>query len=319
MQVLSRALIELYDAAEHLAISEYSTAVMQVVAQLIGMDGGLLGGSSGRHLEFEQAYVYRRAAWLASDWKPALAQDPIARRLLHGVDAPIACDCERFYSTHALFRQDHFYRRHHIARMLLFGSPPGSRWNAPWIALFRSAGSPFNDDERQNLLSIWPHIVRGIASNRRHCLERQVADRDARAAALMNLEGTIEAEDLRFRAALLDEWPGLSDRSMPDAVMQCWRSGTAYIGARIRISMWAQQGYVLCHAKRLNAPDVLTRAERVVAYQFASGFSHRQIAENLGVSQNTVRTHIAHTYEKLNVHDKAALANMLAREAPEPW
>ena len=81
--------------------------------------------------------------------------------------------------------------------------------------------------------------------------------------------------------------------------------------------MSGENDYILCHASRCDVPRVLTRAERVVASQFASGLNHRQIAEKLGVSQNTVRSHIAHAYEKLDVHDKAALANVLAAEPPD--
>jgi DNA-binding NarL/FixJ family response regulator len=234
--------------------------------------------------------------------------------LLHGIDTPIACNCERFYRERGLFRQDYFYRRHHIAQMLLFGDAPCHDRSRQWIALFRSTGDSFSEAERQSLIAVWPHIVRAIKSNHRHYLERQVAERTGRAAALMNQEGVLEAEDAGFRAALLDEWPQFSEKRVPDAVLQCWYAGMTFIGERIRISMQAHREYVLCHAMRYSAPEALTRSERVVAYQFASGLSHKQIAKNLGVSQNTIRSHIAHAYEKLDVHNKASLANVLAAE-----
>lgn len=314
MQLLSSTLIKLYEAAEHFGIGEYPQAVMQAIKCLISFDGGMFGTVNRNTLAFQQTHIYKRSASLASDFMPLLSQDPVAQCLLHGIDAPIACDCERFYSEHALFQQDHFYRRHHIARMLLFGDAPVYGQNSQWIALFRSTGAPFSESEQQYLIAVWPHIVRAIESNHRHCLERQVVDHEGRAAALMSQEGVIEAKDVGFHAALLHEWPQFYEGRMPDAVLQCWHAGTAFIGERIRISMCAQGEYVLCHASRYNAPEILTQAERVVAYQFASGLNHKQIAKNLGVSQNTVRSHIAHAYKKLDVHNKAALANVLAAE-----
>ena len=315
MLLLSSTLIKLYEAAEHLGIGEYPQAMMQAIGCLISFDGGMFSTVNGNTLALQQAHIFRRSTSLASDLIPLLSQDPVAQCLLHGVDAPIICNCERFYNEHGLFRQDRFYRRHHIARMLLFGDAPGHGRNGQGIALFRSTGDSFGEAERQSLIAVWPHIVRAIKSNHRHCLERQVVEREGRAAALMNQEGMIEEEDAGFRAALLDEWPQFSEKRVPDAVLQCWHAGMAFIGERIRISMRAQREYVLCHARRYSAPGILTRSERMVAYQFANGLSHKQVAKNLGISQNTVRSHIAHVYEKLDVHNKAALANVFAAES----
>ena len=54
------------------------------------------------------------------------------------------------------------------------------------------------------------------------------------------------------------------------------------------IKLYEAAEHLLCHASRYNAPEVLTRAKHVVAYQFASGLNHKQIAKNLGISQNTL-------------------------------
>jgi DNA-binding NarL/FixJ family response regulator len=52
-----------------------------------------------------------------------------------------------------------------------------------------------------------------------------------------------------------------------------------------------------------------------VARRFASGMSHKQIARELGVSHHTVRNQLAHLYRKLNLHDKASLAQYLVANA----
>ncbi|MGN6702333.1 MAG: response regulator transcription factor [Burkholderiaceae bacterium] len=41
------------------------------------------------------------------------------------------------------------------------------------------------------------------------------------------------------------------------------------------------------------------------------GMSTKKIAAELGVSPNTVRTQLSHLYSKLDVHDKAQLAQRL--------
>jgi DNA-binding NarL/FixJ family response regulator len=111
------------------------------------------------------------------------------------------------------------------------------------------------------------------------------------------------------------EWPNQPDHILPAEVMQAWRVGHGYAGARIQISMHRQQGYLIGFAVANERLAVLTKTERIVAQQFASGYSNKDIANQLSVSQNTVRSHIAHIYTKLGVHDKAQLANCIARKA----
>lgn len=66
------------------------------------------------------------------------------------------------------------------------------------------------------------------------------------------------------------------------------------------------------HQRRLveSLPSLtdLTSTQNDVARRFAAGLNHKQVARELGISPNTVRTHLLHVYARLDVHDKAALA-----------
>lgn len=57
--------------------------------------------------------------------------------------------------------------------------------------------------------------------------------------------------------------------------------------------------------------DFLTKREKVVARKFSAGKSYKEVAEALGISPATVRHHLRAIYTKLDVQDKAALANKL--------
>lgn len=48
----------------------------------------------------------------------------------------------------------------------------------------------------------------------------------------------------------------------------------------------------------------ITKREYAVLEQIAEGYSNKEIAENLHVSPNTVKTHIARLYEKLEVNQR---------------
>lgn len=65
--------------------------------------------------------------------------------------------------------------------------------------------------------------------------------------------------------------------------------------------------------KRFQAPHLqvtddsqptLTDRENDVLTLIAKGFSRQEVADNLGVSQHTVTTHIKHIYRKLSVHSR---------------
>jgi two-component system nitrate/nitrite response regulator NarL len=62
-------------------------------------------------------------------------------------------------------------------------------------------------------------------------------------------------------------------------------------------------------AKRLTA---LTDRRRQVAILASQGFSNRQIAEKLGLSEGTVKVHLHAIYEKLDIHSRTELATTLA-------
>jgi DNA-binding CsgD family transcriptional regulator len=63
-------------------------------------------------------------------------------------------------------------------------------------------------------------------------------------------------------------------------------------------------------AQRRPAEDesVLTHRETDVLRLLAGGLTNRQIAERLFISEKTVGTHLAHIFEKLDVHTRAAAA-----------
>lgn len=58
--------------------------------------------------------------------------------------------------------------------------------------------------------------------------------------------------------------------------------------------------------------DSLTPREREIALAIANGFTRMQIADQLGISKNTVATLIRRAYKKIGVSNQAALASRLA-------
>lgn len=319
MQALSRILIELYEAAEHVSIKNYPQEALRLIRPLIHFDGAVFGmgeisanGTTG--LSIEQAYVHQRDASILAEYAQVSAEDPVTRRFAQGLERPLICNCGAFYRDNKLPALAEFSKRHEISQLLLYGMPPASLKTARWLVLYRGNDDQFSKREEEYLMAIWPHVVRGLMLNRSACLDRQVETQEGRAAALLDHLGRIEVADPCFRKLLAMEWQGYSGNRIPEQVLQSWRSGVGYTGTHIHISMSVQQEYIVCHATKKSGWHVLTKMERAVAGQFAIGASYKDIANNLSVSQNTVRSHIKHIYDKLDLHDKAELANLLAKK-----
>jgi DNA-binding NarL/FixJ family response regulator len=61
------------------------------------------------------------------------------------------------------------------------------------------------------------------------------------------------------------------------------------------------------------SPKRLTKRRRQVATLACRGFSNRQIAEELGMTVGTVKTHLHAIYEKLDIQSRTELATALIR------
>jgi DNA-binding NarL/FixJ family response regulator len=65
-------------------------------------------------------------------------------------------------------------------------------------------------------------------------------------------------------------------------------------------------------------PDGLTAREAEVLGLIAAGFTNREIAERLVVSEATVKTHINHMFAKIDARDRAAAINYAAQHGLAP-
>lgn len=65
------------------------------------------------------------------------------------------------------------------------------------------------------------------------------------------------------------------------------------------------------YCRKLAAENGLTPREEEILELIALGRSAKYIADDLTISHNTTRTHIKHVYEKLNIHSKQELLDLV--------
>lgn len=83
-------------------------------------------------------------------------------------------------------------------------------------------------------------------------------------------------------------------------------------GARALVQITDPCAPVVAQADRLKQAVGLTATEARVAALIGVGMSTTEAAATLGISPNTVKTHLAHCFEKAGVHSQVALARLLA-------
>lgn len=57
----------------------------------------------------------------------------------------------------------------------------------------------------------------------------------------------------------------------------------------------------------------LTKTEKTIASLLKDGYKNTNISEELDISINTVKTHVKHIYEKLNVKDRLSFAGLFSK------
>jgi DNA-binding NarL/FixJ family response regulator len=184
---------------------------------------------------------------------------------------------------------------------------------ARWMVLYRRHDVRFSQNDAAHLHGLWTHLSRALVLNRTRHLQRKTRqnNKDAAASGLISMDGTIEIADARFYELLELEWPILSPQSLPEVVMEYLRVSKIFRGQKIEISLQQRHGFYRCRITPIKNLEVLSPREFVIARRFSTGMSHKQIARELGISHHTVRNQLAHTYRKLDVHDKLSLYDYL--------
>ena len=99
--------------------------------------------------------------------------------------------------------------------------------------------------------------------------------------------------------------------SNSEIAMEVLRAGKVFRGEKIEITLIQRNGFNRCRIIPIKNLELLSPREFVIARRFSNGMSHKKIARELGISHHTVRNQLAHTYRKLNVHDKVSLFDFL--------
>lgn len=330
MQAFSSTVRDLYALAEYASPDQFLSRAIGLMQMWIRFDGAIFG--TGERANLQAVTVLESDTAPPAETVPeslgsraSFRDDPVARGFRSAPLSPSRGGVRELYrksrdGKRAASTPDGITRtlaeELGLCHLMVHGDDPARVRPARWIVLYRQHDVRFAETDAACLHGLWIHLSRALAINRARSLERLSAAGTRRdngsASGLITEDGQIEISDQRFFDLLEREWPDSAPDFVPEEVMAVLNEGKTYRGSQVEITMTRQNGGNLCRIHPMDVMDLLTPREFVVARRFAAGMSHKQIARELGVSHHTVRNQLAHLYRKLNLHDKASLAQYLA-------
>ena len=159
-----------------------------------------------------------------------------------------------------------------------------------------------------------PHLALAMTINWILHLERVRASRRAPQAYLAIVDSRGASTSLTRSCWICSarSGPAWVGASVPDDLLRHLSSGTPYRGRTLIVHSCAVGGFWLVDIRQLTSADTLSPREAEIARRFSKGASSKEIARTLGISPNTARHHLREVYRKLEVSDKAELAEKLS-------
>jgi DNA-binding CsgD family transcriptional regulator len=312
-------LADLYRVAASVSVDGFPAEVLNRLNRWIEFDGAVFGFGQAHQpaLRISAACVHGRDPTLLEDYAHVSHADPVTAEFLRRPRAPLVIDARTTYARAGHVGLATMVARHDLRHLMLFGDRSNDRGPLRWVVLYRGTDRPFDAEAADRLWSVWQHISCSLDLNCAFTLDREEAQRSSRALALVDAFGAFEAVDPAFHALLAREWPQNDGMRLPRAVASAMSSGERFAGRSIEIAFRRLGPHVLCRARHREHVVELTTREQLVAEHYAQGLSHKEVAQLLRVSPNTVRTQLASVYRKLGVGDKVTLARRLTQRSPD--
>jgi DNA-binding CsgD family transcriptional regulator len=189
-----------------------------------------------------------------------------------------------------------------------------------WVSLYRpNPDDLFSDAEHVLCERLMPHFEQARQVNQVCSLQRCLLHVEEAwgARAVADGDGSYLFAEPAFLQLLQREWRQADDLTLPGPLAAAANvSAELYMGRHIVLAISPAGGLRVLQGRRRTPLDDLSPRRRSAAILFARGFSHKQIAQRLGLSPATVRSHLAAAYLDLGVRSKPEL---MALAGPGSW
>lgn len=245
------------------------------------------------------------------------------------IEDPIATQAIAHPFSTALFNERELSRyptlqamlmKYDIRHVLCTHTPEISLGLHAFLSIYR-AKTPFTETERKLKQTVMPHMIHALHLSWRKHLESALLDTSTEeqlvANAICDKSGLILSAEELFARFMTIEWPRWRGPVLPEDLLTHLRHGRQFRGRKIRAAFRDVSGLFLVRVSERKLISELSSRELTVAQRYAFGKTYKVIAQEIGVTPNTVRHYIRTVFNKLQVKNKAELSRIIYRSVSE--
>lgn len=317
MDAYDKLLLDIYYAARMLPPDEFPPVLMAMLRAAIGFDFARLLSADlqGNAVVIQGSIMYNIPTDNALDWEGIQRQDLVLPRLLAKRGTPIAFHSPTLFAAPAYSLMRDYVQRYEHRNGLAMILADADTGLLDGLSLYRAdADARFGERQLWLVRAAMPHIQEALKVNR---LLATPAPSPSRGALLIaQTDGLVQHCATAAVGLMLREWPDWRRTRLPETLLESVRSigGAVYRGQRITIQTQVHNTLMFLRLSARTPLMQLSQRELQVASLYGQGRAAKEVASTLGITPATARNTLQRIYQKLDVHDKAALAQRLINE-----
>ena len=310
---INQLTLSLYRDGRDISLRSFQDWALEQLRGLIAFDSAWWGNGANEPIKIHWLHLHNCDESILETYPPYIPQDFFRAELMAhpGVSVNMSD-----LTTRERYVRTEWYRnvgkKHRVEWQLgtLLIDPLSSL--SEFLTLWRhNPRQPFSEADRQAKELLMPHLVQAFRTVRlRHFLKSNGAQ--PKAWALADDQGFIRELSPAFAAVLQTHWPAWRGSLLPDVLARCVVDGRAFLSKALAIDVKPSDNLRFLQVKCQSPLDRLTPREGEIVARYAQGETYCSIAAALALSPPTVRNHISRCFKKLEVTNKAELANLLA-------
>jgi DNA-binding CsgD family transcriptional regulator len=319
----SDLLLAIYRQAQELPVDQFQDSVLDTLKHYLPFDSSMWGTATmtAGGIDIHSLHLHNTTQRMIDEYQEVKHLDEAAMRVTQCKTATLAfCANTDFPGTELAPLRDYMHRFQHENLFITSDVNPITRF-VHWVSLYRAQASQLCTSEETEMLScIGPHLMQALAINRLVHLDRLTGDlaRETWSVAIADSRGVLYHADPAFREIVGREWPAgappdpAQEERLPQALLEQLVADEGHVtGRQVVVRRTLERGLLFLKARRREPVDSLTARELLIARLVVSGLTHKQVAQKLERSPETVRSQVKSIYDKLGINNGAQLAPLL--------
>ncbi|MGK5079573.1 helix-turn-helix transcriptional regulator [Janthinobacterium sp. HLX7-2] len=247
------------------------------------------------------------------DWENIHRNDLVLQQVMAHPNRPLSFHSPTLFAApqHAIMR-DYANRYDHQNGLVMVLHDRDTGFS-DGLSFYRACDEAhFGRYEQRLIRAVMPHLQEALKLNRQLAIPS--ASVPAQGALLIaQIDGNIQHCEQQASGLMQTEWSDWRGARLPAALITALSApgSTGYAGKRIVVTCSRINTLLFLRIMPRSPLTRLTQRELEVACLYGKGHPTKAIAAQLGISPVTVRNLLQNSYLKLDVHDKATLANLI--------